>query len=200
VSDQYALATIAAQQASTVRLAFGATFYFESETRRLLYGAGTRRDPQGNLWEGVNRLIGIEGLAVGIGRRKQQLKLNVSGLDERAMLAAQGQAKETRGRKLEITEHYFKTAPNTPDDWQYTEPPVVVATYIMDKMTPTWNGPSGDRGPTVAIEIICEPRTASRWRAPNHRLDHRAHTARYPTDMGLSFVGDYVINQSLGMW
>lgn len=175
---------------ASVRRAYGAAFYFTSGTRRLIYGSGTRFDPDGNKWEGISVLVGIEGLTIGIGPRTQPLRLTISGLDASLMTIAQGQSSQSRGTYVEIFEHFFA------DDWSYVGKPVSIAMYTLDKITPNFDGQKR----VAALDVNCEPLTVSSWRAPNAYLDHRSQQARAPGDKGLSFMAKYVVAQSLGMW
>lgn len=177
-------------QQGTVRRAFGVALHFSTGVRRLIYAAGTRYDPRGYLWEGVGVMVGVEGLAIGIGARTQPLKLTASGLDVSLMTVAQNQAAQAKGAIVEVFEHWFRS------DWQYIEAPSSVALYIADKLTPAWDG----QARTASITLTCEPLTVSRWRAPNSYLDHRSQSARHPGDLGLSFMSEYAVANTIGIW
>lgn len=197
----------AALQRASVLATIGVAFHFDSGIQRYLRSGEPRTSPGGVEWKAGSTIANIDGLQFGIGRRTQPVTLSVAGLPA-AMLneqiaaadvtgegqtffeLAKSQATEAHGRKVEFFLHLFNP------DWTYAEPPISLGVYVMDRLTPSFDG----QNQVAAVKLTCEPIGVSKFRAPNAYLDTRDQQARYPGDMALDFMAKYVVNQSLPAW
>lgn len=203
----FGAATNTALAGTTVRATIGVAFHFDSGVQRFLRSTDSRIDPNGLEWRAGSTLANIDGLQFGIGRRTQPVTLTMAGLPAASLNSrvaeadvtgagqtffdlAKTQAVEVRGRKIEFFLHMFKA------DWTYVEAPVSLGVYLMDRLTPSFDG----QNQVAGVKLACEPIGVSKFRAPNSYLDTRDQRARYPGDAALDFMPKYVVNQSLGAW
>lgn len=198
-----------ALQQQSVQATIGAAFHFSPSVQRYLRSSEPRRDPAGVLWKAGSTFVNIDGLQFGVGRRTQPLTLTMAGLPA-ALLAekiaqsgsdvtgdgrtffdlAKSQADDVRGRKIEFFLHLFN------NDWSYVDLPTSLGIYVMDRLTPAFDG----QNQVAAVKLTCEPIGVSKFRAPNAYLDRRDQRARYPDDGGLDFMPRYVVQQTLPPW
>lgn len=199
----YSPAAQVALKQPSVLVTIGVKFYFDDGPQYYLRSSEPRRDPDGIVWKAGSAIVNIDGLQFGVGRRTQPVSLVMNGLPK-AMLDAElsvvteesfyafalAQAQEARGRRIEFFQHHFNA------DWSYIEPPTSLGLYVMDRLTPAFDG----EAQTASIKLTAEPLSISKFRAPNMYLDRRDQRARHPGDGGLDFVPRYVVNQSLPPW
>ena len=180
-----------ALKAQNVFATIGAAFNFETGVEYYLRSTEPRIDPNGVKWQAASTLVNIDGLQFGIGRRTQPVTMTMNGLpgSEWVRLALT-QATIVRGRKIEFYLHLFNS------DWSYVEAPTSLGVYVMDMLTPAFDG--GQQ--VAAVKLTCEPIGVSRFRAPNSYLSYEDQQARHPGDEALFLMAKYVVNQTLPPW
>jgi hypothetical protein len=168
VFSEAAQAKLAGQR---VAVAAAVKMELASETPFLWLGNGKIRTNDGQEWEGLGRLGGLDGLEFGAIAPTQQITMKLSGLDSSLAADARDQYAQMRGRRVSVYALVGDESSGKPLDLPYL---VMLAT--IDRATLQRSGDAW------VLEVTAEPLFASKHVPALNLVTNSDQANRYPGD------------------
>ena len=168
----------------TVRCAHLVELCFATQARRIWNGNYKITTSDGHDWFGDKKLIGIDGLDHDGEGQSAELRIPVSGVDERFLnLAISSDKAEYIDKHVKVYHQFFDS------DWSLLDAPQARAAAIIDGIEIS-RGPMEPSGTLRAIVITAQNIFYGRSAPPAALYSHTDQQLRHPGDRGLGYMSD----------